>query len=68
MTAATVDGDLDGDSDIDYDDYYKFMAAFGKCVNEVDYNFDYPYNPTYSFANNMLYLNCIESAIYCVDF
>ena len=36
--AVDVPGDLDGDGDIDFNDYYKFVSAFGKCGGQPGYD------------------------------
>ena len=36
-TGASVQGDLDGDTDVDYDDYLIFRTAYGSCESDVNF-------------------------------
>ena len=37
-------GDLDGDNDVDEDDYNLFMATYGRGLGDPDYNADADYD------------------------
>lgn len=44
ISCELIPGDLDGDGDIDWDDFFMFLSAFGKCEGQGGYNADCDYD------------------------
>ncbi|MBU0618155.1 MAG: hypothetical protein KKI02_10595 [Planctomycetes bacterium] len=61
---ACICGDFDGDGDVDYDDFYFFLDAFGTCVGDLKYEeaCDFDGDECITLVDYQMWMQCYRDA------
>ena len=61
---ACICGDFDGDGDVDYDDFYFFLDAFGTCVGDLKYEevCDFDGDECITLVDYQMWMECYRDA------